>query len=274
MNAAADPDGLAAVLRVGAARLESRRWGEPTSPTLVLLHEGLGSVGLWRHFPRLLSERTGLGVFAWSRLGYGQSDPALLPRPLDYMQCEAAMSVGAVLDEAGVRDCILIGHSDGATIAALYAGEARDDRVSALVLIAPHYFVEEVAVAEIARARVAYEQGDLRARLARHHRHVDSAFRGWNDAWLDPGFPAVLDLGGALAGVRVPILQIQGEDDMYGTVAQPRFAEAHATCSVQTVMIAGARHAPHLESPAPTMDAISAFVAQVPRWRSKNRPIS
>jgi len=261
VDTAADGDS-AAVLRVGNARLESRRWGSPTSPTLVLLHEGLGSLGLWRDFPQRIAERTGLGVFAWSRLGYGHSDPAKLPRPLDYMQREADI-LGRVLDEAGVGSCILVGHSDGATIAALHASRAKDDRVAALVLIAPHYFVEDVAIVEIARARAAYDAGDLRARLARHHRHVDSAFYGWNDAWLDPGFPAAFDLRHALAGIRVPILQIQGDGDMYGTPAQPRFAERWATCPVQTMMIPGARHAPHLEVPAPTMEAIASFVAEV-----------
>lgn len=262
MNTAADSD-PAAVFRVGNGHLEARRWGAPGGPTLVLLHEGLGSVGLWRDFPSMLAERTGLGVFAWSRLGYGQSDPAPLPRPLDYMQREANTSVRGVLDEVGIERCILIGHSDGATIAALYAGNGQDDRIAALILIAPHYFVEDVALAEIARARVAYENGDLRDRLARHHRHVDSAFRGWNEAWLDPGFPAALDLREALAEIRVPILQIQGDGDMYGTIAQLRYAETWAKCPVQTAMIAGARHAPHLEAPAPTVDVMAAFVAGI-----------
>lgn len=263
MGAAAGPVRTAAALDVRGQALEAAWWGATTPLTLVLLHEGLGSVELWRDFPKRLAERTRLGVFAWSRLGYGQSDPAPLPRPLEYMQIEAAGFVGPVLDAAGIERCVLIGHSDGATIAALYAGGTQDHRVRGLVLIAPHYFVEDVAVAEIARARTAYEQGDLRARLARRHRDVDGAFLGWNDVWLDPGFPAVLDLHGHIAHVRVPILQIQGADDMYGTLAQPRFAETAAYCPVETLVVEKARHAPHIEAPELTMNAIADFIARL-----------
>ena len=252
-----------AVLRVRGQALEAAWCGATTPLTLVLLHEGLGSVGLWRDFPERLAERTGLGVFAWSRLGYGQSDPAAVPRPLDYMQIEAAEFVGPVLDAAGVKRCVLIGHSDGATIAAFYAGGTQDHRVRGLVLIAPHYFVEDVAVTEIARARSAYEQGDLRVRLARHHRDVDGAFLGWNGIWLDPGFPAVLDLHSHIAHIRVPILQIQGADDMYGTLAQPRIAEAAAYCPVDTLVVEHARHAPHIEVPELTMHAIADFITRL-----------
>ncbi len=252
-----------AALSVRGQALEVAWWGATTPLTLVLLHEGLGSVGLWRDFPERLAERTGLSVFAWSRLGYGQSDTALVPRPLDYMEIEAAEFVGPMLDVAAIGRCVLIGHSDGATIAALYAGGRQDRRVRGLVLIAPHYFVEDVAVAEIARARMAYEQGDLRARLARHHRDVDSAFLGWNGAWLDPGFPAVLNLHSHVAHIRVPILQIQGADDMYGTLAQPRFAEAAAYCPVETLVVENARHAPHIEAPDLTMNAIADFLTRL-----------
>ena len=254
-----------AALNVRGQAIEAAWWGAPTPLTLVLLHEGLGSVGLWRDFPERLAERTGLGVFAWSRLGYGQSDPAPVPKPLDYMQIEAAEFVGPVLDAAAIGRCVLIGHSDGATIAALYAGGRQDRRVRGLVLIAPHYFVEDVAVAEIARARVAYEEGDLRARLARHHSNVDSAFLGWNGAWLDSGFHAVLDLHSHIAHIRVPILQIQGADDMYGTLAQPRFAEAAAYCPVETLVVENARHAPHIEAPELTMNAVADFIARLAR---------
>ena len=247
-------------LRVGGHALEAARWGGPGATPLVLLHEGLGSVGLWRDFPARLAARTGLGVFAWSRLGYGGSDPVRLPRPLDYMEIEARERVGPVLDAAGTGRCVLIGHSDGATIAALYAGGVSDPRVRGLVLIAPHYFVEDVAVAEIARAREAYEHGDLRARLARHHGDVDAAFRGWNDAWLDPRFAAVLDARDHLAHIRVPILQIQGTADMYGTAAQTDLCERTAPCPVRTVMLP-ARHAPHLEAPEAALEAIAGFVS-------------
>ncbi len=251
------------ILDIDGIALEACWWGCESDPTLVLLHEGLGSVGLWRDFPARLAARTGLGVFAWSRAGHGRSGLAPSPRPLNYLHLEAERVVGRVLDAAGIGRAILVGHSDGATIAALYAGGTWDPRVRGLVLIAPHYFVETVTVAAIAAARVAYEEGGLRQRMARHHDGVDELFHGWNGAWLNPGFPAVLDLHGHIAHIRVPILQIQGTEDMYGSLDQPRFAEDAAYCPVETVMLAGAGHAPHLESPAPAMDAIADFVERI-----------
>src|SRR6202162_1482757 len=150
------------------------------APTLVLLHEGLGSLSMWKEFPQNLADRTGYGVLVYSRPGYGNSDPAELPRPLAYMHEEASAIPPAVLDQAGVRKCILVGHSDGASIATIYAGSRQDFRVRALVLMAPHFFVEAMNIRAIAAIKDAYESGDLRRRLARYHAHVDAAFYGWN----------------------------------------------------------------------------------------------
>ena len=173
-------------------RLEAVSYGPPPdqAPTIVMLHEGLGCVALWRDFPQKLAAATAHGVFAYSRAGYGGSDPVPLPRPLDYMSREARISLPAVLDAIGFRRGILLGHSDGASIVAIYAGETADDRIEGLVLMAPHLFTEAPGLASIAEARRAYETGDLRSRLAKYHMHVDIAFRGWNGAWLDPGFKA------------------------------------------------------------------------------------
>ncbi len=173
-------------------RLETAWWGPApgAAPTLVLLHEGLGSVALWRDFPEALVAATGCGVFAYSRFGYGASDPVNLPRPMTYMHDEALNVLPRVLDAAGVRRAALIGHSDGGSIAAIHAGGVHDPRIAGLVLIAAHFFVEDINIASIARIKANYEQGDLRQRLARYHRDVDVAFRGWNDAWLDPRFRA------------------------------------------------------------------------------------
>jgi pimeloyl-ACP methyl ester carboxylesterase len=160
--------------------LETAWWGPgpDRAPTLVLLHEGLGCVALWRDFPEALVAATGCGVFAWSRFGYGGSDPVTLPRPMHYMHDEALTVLPRVLDAAGVRRAVLIGHSDGGSIATIHAGAVRDARVRGVVLIAAHFFVEELNIASIAAIKAIYEEGDLRQRLARYHRDVDVAFRG------------------------------------------------------------------------------------------------
>jgi pimeloyl-ACP methyl ester carboxylesterase len=244
--------------------LEAAWWGpEPeAAPTLVLLHEGLGCVALWRDFPQRLVDATGCGVFAYSRQGYGQSDAVPVPRPLTYMQDEARDSLPAALDAAGIRRAILVGHSDGASIALLYAGGTQDFRIAGLVLIAPHVLVEDVSIAGIEAARTAYVEADLRARLARYHRDVDGAFWGWNRAWLDPAFRA-WRIDDSVAFIRVPILLIQGDGDEYGTVAQLQLIEAEAYCPVDTLLIPGARHAPQNSHAAAVIAAIAAFARRI-----------
>ncbi len=251
---------MTADLHLDGRRLEAAWWGPgpETAPTIVLLHEGLGCVALWRDFPGALAAATGCGVFAWSRLGYGQSDPCALPRPMDYMQREATDTLPRVLDAAGVRRCVLLGHSDGASIAAVYGGAVTDARVRGLVLIAPHYFVEDMCLDSIAAAKIAYETGDLRTRLARYHRDVEAAFRGWNDAWLDPRFRD-FDITAYLPNIAVPVLQVQGTDDPYGTVAQTDTAERALPDQARTLLLA-ARHAPHLEAREATLAGIVTFL--------------
>lgn len=249
----------------GGAELEAHCWGPPPAgaPTLVLLHEGLGSVGLWRDFPAALAAATGWGVFAWSRAGYGRSDPCALPRPLDYLTDEAVRVLPEVLDRIGLRRGVAVGHSDGATIAALHAGLVGDPRVAAIVLMAPHFFVEPVCLAALAEVRRAYESGGLRERLARHHDHVDVAFHGWNDAWLDPR-RADWDVRAVLEGIRVPALAIQGEDDRYGTRAQLAALEQRVPAPVTAAMFGGCGHAPFREQPERTLGLIAAFLAGLP----------
>jgi pimeloyl-ACP methyl ester carboxylesterase len=236
--------------------------GPEAAPTLVLLHEGLGCVAMWRDFPRKLAARTGCGVLAYSRPGYGESDPVRLPRPVTYMRDEANHVLPAVLDQADIRKAILVGHSDGATIATIYAGGRQDFRVRGLALMAPHFFVEDIAIRSIVAARTAYESGTLRARLQRYHRHVDVAFYGWNDAWLDPAFRR-FRIDDAVAHIRVPILIVQGADDEYGTDAQGRFAEEEAYCPVEVVTLESCGHSPHIDAPSATLEAIAAFVHRV-----------
>jgi pimeloyl-ACP methyl ester carboxylesterase len=248
-------------LDIGTQWLEYRMFGPrpDAAPTLVLLHEGLGCVGLWGDFPARLAEATGLGVFVYSRAGYGRSNDVPLPRPLTYMHDEARVVLPVLLDAIGFRRGLLVGHSDGASIAAIYAGSIEDHRVSGLVLIAPHFFTEDEGLKSIAEARTAYAQTDLRARLARWHEHVDTAFCGWNDAWLDPGFRS-WDITAELAYIRVPILIVQGEADQYGTVRQIEAAQRECYCPVEVALLPGAQHSPQREAPEPTLRAIVDFV--------------
>ena len=252
-------------IRLPQGRLETGWWGPgpEQAPTLVLLHEGLGSLGLWRQFPERLAEATGCGVFAYSRFGYGASDPVVLPRPLDYMQREAREVLPRVLDAIGLRRGVLIGHSDGGSIAAIYAGSFQDFRLHGAVLLAPHFFTEAMGLAAIAEARQRYQDGDLRARLARHHRDVDNAFRGWNGAWLDPGFPAAFDLLADVIHIRVPVLAIQGTADPYGTEEQLRALQREAYCPVEVRMLPGIGHAPHAEAPDAVLAAVGDFAGRL-----------
>jgi pimeloyl-ACP methyl ester carboxylesterase len=251
-------------LAIGPQHLEYRMIGPrpEAAPTLVLLHEGLGCVGLWGDFPERLQAATGLGVFVYSRAGYGQSSPVALPRPLSYMHDEARGTLPRLLETIGFQRGLLLGHSDGASIATIYAGSHQDHRIGGLVLIAPHFFTEDAGIASTAEAREAYDSGDLRARLARWHTHVDNAFRGWNDAWLDPEFRK-WDITEYLAYIRVPVLIVQGEDDQFGTIKQIEAAERECYCPVEVALLKGAHHSPQREAPEATLHAISDFVGRV-----------
>ena len=254
-------------LTVGGVRLECRWWGAPdgTGPTLVLLHEGLGCVRMWRDFPALLHRRTGRPVFAYSRAGYGGSDPAVLPRKVDYMHVEGREVVGAVLDAAGIEDAVLVGHSDGASIALVHSGAGGGigdgSYIHALVLLAPHVFCEDMNIENIRAAGDAYRSGGLRERLARHHGdQVDAAFFGWYDAWLQPEFRQ-WSIEAFLPGVTVPVLLIQGDRDAYGTAAQLDAIERGVSGPVTRTWLEDCGHAPHRERPEQTLEAIEAFLA-------------
>jgi pimeloyl-ACP methyl ester carboxylesterase len=253
-------------LAIGTAELEYRMIGpQPAdAPTIVMLHEGLGSAGLWGDFPEKLQAATGAGVFAYSRAGYGASTPAKLPRPLDYMHVEALEVLPKLLESIGFRGGLLVGHSDGASIAAIYAGSHQDHRVEGIALIAPHFIVEDVSVASIAEIKTAYETTNLKEKLARWHKDVDNAFYGWNGAWLDPKFRN-WDISEYLAYIRVPTAILQGVDDAYGTMRQVEIAQEECYCPVDVTVIPGAGHQPHREAPGPTLDAITEFANAVLR---------
>jgi pimeloyl-ACP methyl ester carboxylesterase len=250
-------------LLLGRGRVETAWWGPPAeeAPTLVLLHEGLGCVKLWRGFPAALQAATGCGVFAYSRFGYGGSDPIALPRPMTYMHDEALEVLPDILDAAGIRRAVLIGHSDGGSIAAIHAGGTQDARLAGVAMMAAHFFVEDPNIAAIAQIAQTYETGTFRSRLARYHADVDGAFLGWSGAWLDPRFRA-FDIVGYLEAIRVPVCALQGTDDPYGSDEQLRVLERHARVRTETRLIAGARHSPHLEAPEETLSAIVAFVRE------------
>src|ERR1700760_1744605 len=251
------PSGM---LRVSGSELEYRMIGpQPEeAPTIVMLHEGLGSAALWGDFPEKLQAATGAGVFAYSRAGYGASSPVKLPRPIDYMHIEALDVLPKLLDAIGFQRGLLVGHSDGASIAAIYAGSHQDHRVQGIALMAPHFIVEDVSVASIAEIKRAYETTELKTKLARWHRDVDNAFYGWNGAWLDPRFRD-WDISEYLAYIRVPAAIIQGADDQYGTIRQIEIAQAECYCPVDVTMIPGAGPQPHREAADITLAAITDF---------------
>ncbi|MEL6808132.1 MAG: alpha/beta hydrolase [Pseudomonadota bacterium] len=259
------------MLQVEEHTLEYACWGPSpaAAPTLVLLHEGLGSLGLWRDWPEALAEQTGMGVLAYSRAGYGRSTPVNLPRPLDYMTLEATDTLRSVLDAAGVRNCVLLGHSDGATIAGIYAGSVSDMRVRGLILMAPHFFAEPEGLAAIRSAEEAYANGDLKEKLARHHDHPDVAFYGWHDAWTDPGF-ADWNVADAIDHWRVPSLVIQGTADPYGTLAQVREVEERAYAPVETLILEGCGHAPHVEHTQKVTAEVAAFCARLQAFETSD----
>ena len=234
------------------------------APTLVLLHEGLGCAALWGDFPEQLQAATGLGVFVYSRAGYGASSPVELPRPLDYMQREALDVLPKLLDAIGFHRGLLVGHSDGASIAAVYAGGVEDHRVDGVVLIAPHFIVEDMGLKAIAETTAAYKTTNLREKLSRWHKDVDNTFNGWSGAWLDPEFRS-WDISEYLAYIRVPVAIIQGADDQYGTIRQVEIAQQECYCPVDVTMLAGAGHSPHREANGATLDAISEFANAVLR---------
>lgn len=238
--------------RIDGARTEA--------PTLVFLHEGLGSVALWRDFPAKLAERTGCPAVVYSRYGYGKSAPIAAPRGVDYMHIEALEALPDLRAQLGLDNPILIGHSDGASIALIHAGAGRWP-VRALILEAPHVFVEEVTVASIADAKTAYATTDLRQRLARYHDDLDSAFRGWNDIWLDPAFRA-WNIEDALPGVRCPVLAIQGADDEYGSLAQIDAIERGVAGPFERLVLAGCKHSPHRDQEAAALDAMAGAIVR------------
>ncbi len=237
------------------------RWIEataPDAPTLVFLHEGLGSVGLWRDFPDRVCAATGSPALVYSRLGHGRSDPPSGPRDLGYLHHEALEVLPAVLDRFGIGAPILIGHSDGASIALIHA--ARSGRpVRGLVLEAPHSFVEPVTLAGIREAMEAARTTDLIERLDRHHDDARTLFHAWADIWLSPPF-AGWTIEALLPAVRCPTLVIQGEGDEYGTPEQVHAITRQVSGPAEGMLLADCGHTPHRDQPQAVLDATAAFI--------------
>jgi len=248
-------------LELPPLRLEYRMIGPrpDAAPTIVMLHEGLGCVGLWGPLPEQIAAATGAGVFLYSRAGYGQSSPRPLRRSLAFMDEEACDVLPRVLAAIGFQRGVLLGHSDGASIATIYAGNVQDHRVRGLVLMAPHFFAEEIGLAEIRRARKSFESGALRETLRRWHADVDGAFRSWNEPWLDAQ-SRHWDITETLGYIRVPVLIVQGENDQYGTVKQIETAEQECFCPVEVALLPGVRHLPYRDAPEATLNAVAGFV--------------
>jgi pimeloyl-ACP methyl ester carboxylesterase len=248
-------------IHISGRRLHYRSFGLDTGQIpLVFLHEGLGSVDLWRDFPVDVSSRSGHPGLVYSRHGYGRSDPLRQARPLDYLQREALDVLPVLIDRLVGRPPILIGHSDGASISIVYAGSGRP--VTGLVLLSPHVFVEEEGLDSIRDLYQSFPESELPEKMAKYHFDPETTFRGWAEAWLDPGFRS-WNIEQYLPEIRCPTLLIQSEDDEYGSVRQLEAIEAQMTGPVERLMIPGAGHSPHLLDPEMVISGTLRFIDSV-----------
>jgi pimeloyl-ACP methyl ester carboxylesterase len=248
------------LIDIAGQRIEVETIGGASGrPALLLLHEGLGSVALWRDFPKKLAAATGCTVATYSRAGYGRSGARQEPYRTDYMHREALQTLPRLIAALGLGAPVLVGHSDGASIAIIHAGAGH--RVRGLILEAPHVFVEQISLDAIAAAKKAYETGDLKQRLARYHGDVESAFRGWNDAWLAPEFRA-WNIEASLPGISCPVQVIQGSADPYGSLAHADAIARGVRGPCERVVLA-CGHAPHREAAAATLASMTEFIGRL-----------
>ena len=268
--------GVPARIEVLGQHLEYR-WigpGPEEAPTIVFLHEGLGCLAMWRDFPDRLAPATGCGALVYSRMGYGASNPVPGPRSIRFMHQEALEVLPAVIDRFQLQQVVLFGHSDGASIAVVYAGARpgglggpqgpppRATPVRALVLEAPHVFVEQVCVESIARIAQAYGTTRLREKLARYHGdNTDSMFRTWTDVWLRPEFRN-WNIEEYLPSIESPVLVVQGEDDEYGTIRQVEAVVTQVSGPARSLLLARCGHSPHSDQPDAVLEAAGRFVRE------------
>jgi pimeloyl-ACP methyl ester carboxylesterase len=244
-------------VEVGSRRIEVLDLpGDAERAPLVLLHEGLGSIDLWRCLPHDLHKASGRRVVAFSRFGHGRSDPPAKPRTPVFFHDEALRVLPGLRERLELSEPVLVGHSDGASIALIHAAHHPVDR---LVLLAPHVFVEPITVEAIRETRATYADGSLRARMARYHDDPDAAFWGWCDVWLDPAFLG-WNLEAEAGRVTAPMLLIQGADDPYGTLEQVDRIEAVVPSARRLILPGG--HSPHLEHRTEVVAAVRAFLTE------------
>ena len=264
-------DGVQSKIEILGKSLETICYGPPpeAAPTIIMLHEGLGCIDLWRDFPRAISANTGFGVIAYSRAGHGSSDPCELPRSLDYMSHEALSVLPAVINHIGISKCILLGHSDGATISAIYAGSVEDFRVRGLVLIAPHFFTEKSGLAAIEDTKKAFSGGKLKDKLSKYHSDADATFHGWSDVWLNPDFQN-WNVSEVIDYLRVPVLAIQGRNDEFGTAAQIEEIENRIYAPLDVEWLDDCGHSPHSEQAETSKDAVVEFAHRLHRIETED----
>jgi len=236
------------------------QWIDGSGPTLVFLHEGLGSIGQWRDFPGAVARATGCRALLYDRYGYGQSDVLVEDRVgLDFMHREALVFLPELLLRLEIENPVLIGHSDGASIALIHAGI---HPVRGVTVMAPHVFIEDVCISSIEKALREFETGDLPRRLGKYHRDVRKTFHLWADAWLDPAFRQ-WNIERYLAGIRCPLLAIQGEGDEYGSMAQLDAIARQAGGPCELLKLPGCGHSPQRDQPEQVLHSISAFVGKI-----------
>ena len=255
-------DGITTIAILGHKLEVLRIPGGAGRTELVFLHEGLGSVSHWRDFPSRVNAATGCPVTVYSRYGSGGSDVLREPRPVSYMHDEAQAALPALLEQLQIDNPILVGHSDGGSIAIIYAGTHA--RLRGLVLLAPHVFVEDLSVESIAKARIAFETTKLPEMLARHHRDAARTFWGWNNIWLDPAFRD-WNIEEYLPRVECPALVIQGQDDQYGTMAQVEAIRSKSGGAVEVLALPNCAHSPQRDQPEKVLAGITQFLTRVGR---------
>ena len=241
--------------------IESVWYGPPpeNAPTLIFLHEGLGSVSMWKDFPQELSRITGCGALSYSRLGYGQSEKCELPRQLNFMHKEGLEVLPSIITQFRIQNYILVGHSDGASIGLIHAGSDYADKLLGMINEAPHVFSESLTISSIKKLRENYNSGNLRVKLEKYHNDIDMTFNGWADVWLNDEFTD-WNIESYLSRIKVPQLIIQGNDDEYGTSAQVEAIVSQSAGSVKTCFFNNCGHSPHSDQKSKTLEVMNEFV--------------